>query len=188
MTTESIMTSRIIALRPDDRVVDALLAMHKHHVRNLPVVDENGTFVGLFGIRRLSRLLLPKAARDLDRFNITDLSFLPDEIDQLAVRWREIALRPVSEYLEKEKKLLFCEPDTSLPQLLELLDQSKDSSLPVIIVKGKSRELVGMVSAWDVLERFIMNFLSAGKIGKSAAGNTGSPDKNNPPPSAGEPG
>jgi CBS domain-containing protein len=177
------MTSHVITLQPGDKVVDALLAMHRHRVRNLPVVDENGKFVGLFGIRRLSRLLLPRAARDLDRFNITDLSFLPDEIDQLADRWREIALRPVSEFLEKEKKLLFCEPDTSLPQLLELLEQSKDSSLPVIIVKGESRELVGMVSSWDVLEKFIMTFLSAGKIGKSAAGSTGIPKQNNPPPS-----
>jgi len=92
-------------------------------------------------------------------------------------------LHPVSEYLEKEKKLLFCEPGTSLPQLLELLEQSKDSSLPVIVVKGESRELVGMVSAWDILERFIMGFLSAGKIGISVADNTGMPDQNNPPPS-----
>lgn len=188
MTTANIMTSTVVALQPGDKVVDALLAMHQHHVRNLPVVDENGTFVGLFGIRRLSRLLLPKAARDLDRFNITNLSFLPDEIDQLADRWREVASRPVSEYLEKEKKLLFCEPDTSLPQLLELLEQSKDSSLPVIVVKGESRELVGMVSAWDILERFIMGFLSAGKIGNPATNKTGMPDQNDPPPSADEPG
>jgi len=185
MTTENIMTSTVIALLPGDKVVDALLAMHRHHVRNLPVVDEKGKFVGLFGIRRLSRLLLPRAARDLDRYSITDLSFLPDEVDQLAKRWHNIASRPVSEFLEKEKKLLFCEPDTSLPQLLELLEQSKDSSLPVIIVKGESRELVGMVSAWDVLEKFIMTFLSAGKIGKSAADKTGIPDQNKPPPSAG---
>jgi CBS domain-containing protein len=183
MTTANIMTSRVIALQPGDKVVDALLTMHRHHVRNLPVVDDNGTFVGLFGIRRLSRLLLPKAARDLDRFSITDLSFLPDEIDQLAERWREVASRPVSEFLEKEKKLLFCEPDTSVPQLLELLEQSKDSSLPVIIVKGKSRELVGMVSAWDIMERFIMGFLAEKTTSKSATDKSGIADKNNPPPS-----
>ena len=183
MTTKNIMTSRVITLRPDDMVVDAILNMYRHHVRSLPVVDANGNFVGLFGIRRLSRLMLPKAARDLDRFNISDLSFLPDEIDQLADRWREIASRPVSQFLEKEKKLLFCGPETSFPQLLELLEQSKDSSLPVIIVEGKSRKLVGMVSAWDLLEKFIMNFLSGGKTEKSAMDKTGVSDKDKPLPS-----
>ena len=185
MTTESIMTSRVIALQPEHKVVDALLTMHRHHVRNLPVVDNHGKFVGLFGIRRLSRLLLPRAARDLDRYSITDLSFLPDEVDQLAKRWHDIASRPVSEFLEKEKKLLFCEPDTSVPQLLELLEQSKDSSLPVIIVKGDSRELVGMVSAWDILERFIIGFLSAREIGKQTVDNDDIPDQHNPPTSTG---
>ena len=57
---------------------------------------------------------------------------------------------------------MFCTPDTSFPQLLELLEQSKDSSLPVIIVEGSARKLVGMVSAWDVLEGIIMKLLAEG--------------------------
>lgn len=176
MTAESIMTSRVITLRPDDKVLDALLIMHREHIRNLPVVNADGCFVGLFGVRRLGRLLLPHAARDLDRYRISDLSFLPDETDQLAARWREIASRPVSEFLEKESKLLFCTPETSFPQLLELLEKSKDSSLPVIVVTGKKRKLAGMVSSWDVMEGFIIKLLAgtavpeaAGKSGASAA-------------------
>jgi CBS domain-containing protein len=160
MTTDSIMTSRVITLKPDDRVVDALKLMHRHHVRNLPVVDMEGSFIGLFGVRRLSRLLLPIAARDLNQYSITDLSFLPDETDQLRERWQHVASRHVSEFLEKEKKLLFCKPETTFPQLLELIDRSKDSSLPVIVVEGKTRKLVGMVSAWDILEGIIMKLLA----------------------------
>jgi CBS domain-containing protein len=159
MTTKKIMTSHVITLRPDDKVADALALMHKHHVRNLPVVDDNGAFIGLFGVRRLSRLLLPQAAVDLSRYSVADLSFLPDEIVQMSERWREVAKEPVERFLEKEKKLLFCKPDTSFPQLLELLEQSKDSSLPVIIVEGSARKLVGMVSAWDVLEGIVMKLL-----------------------------
>lgn len=159
MTTDSIMTYRVITLQPSDRVIDALQVMHRHHVRNLPVVDGNGSFIGLFGVRRLSRLLLPKAARDLNRYSITDLSFLPDETEQIRNRWQHVASRPVSEFLEKEKKLLFCTPDTTFPQLLELIDRSKDSSLPVIVIEGTARRLVGMVSAWDILEGIIMRLL-----------------------------
>ncbi|MGB5408046.1 MAG: CBS domain-containing protein, partial [Thiogranum sp.] len=46
------------------------------------------------------------------------------------------------------------------PQLLELLEQSKDSSLPVIVLEGSARKLVGMVSAWDVLEGIVMKLLT----------------------------
>ena len=181
MTTESILTSRVITLRPDAKVVDALRTMHQKHIRNLPVVDENGSFVGLFGVRRLSRLLLPQAARDLDRYSISDLGFLPDEVDQLAERWREVASRPVSEFLEKEKRLLFCTPDTSFPQLLELLEKSKDSSLPVIVVKGKTRKLAGMVSAWDVLEGFVIKLLSGETVMNTRMAETGKPDEKSLP-------
>jgi CBS domain-containing protein len=181
MTTASIMTSRVITLRADDKVIDALRTMHQHHIRNLPVVDDNGSFVGLFGVRRLSRLLLPQAARDLDRYSISELGFLPDEIDQLAERWREVASRPVSEFLEKKSKLLFCTPETSFPQLLGLLEKSKDSSLPVIVVKGKTRELAGMVSAWDVLEGFVMKLLSGETVMDARAAESGKPGGKKPP-------
>ena len=185
MTTESIMTSRLITLRPADKVADALQIMHRHHVRNLPVVDENGSFIGLFGIRCLSRLLLPGAARDLDRYSISDLGFLPDETAQMAKRWHTIASQPVANFLEKEEKLFFCTPETTFPQLLELIDRSRNSSLPVIVVTGKTRKLVGMVSAWDILEGFVMKLLvKKADTDHRAAENSG-PDEKTPPSPAG---
>ena len=163
MTTGKIMTSRVITLHPDDKVLDALMLMHKHHVRNMPVVDDSGAFIGLFGVRRLGHLLLPRAAVDLSRYSVADLSFLPDEIEQMSERWQEIAREPVARFLEKKKKLLFCKPDTSFPQLLELIEKSKDSSLPVIVIEGDTKKLVGMVSAWDVLEGIVMKLLVHGE-------------------------
>jgi len=159
MTTKSIMTSGLFTLKPTDSVADALSLMHAKHVRNIPIVDESGAFVGLFGLRRLSHLLLPKVALNLGKHSISDLHFLPDEIMQMGDRWHEIADQPVDKFLEKKKKLLFCTPETAFPELLSLLDESKDTSLPVIVVEGDSQKLVGMVSTWDVLEGIIMGRL-----------------------------
>ena len=159
MTTENIMTSRLFTLKPDDTVADAVQLMHQKHVRNLPVVDVAGVFIGLFGLRRLSRLLLPIAASDLGRHSVADLHFLPDDSVLVGDRWHQIANQPVVNYLEKKKKLLFCTPQTKFPELLALLDKSKDSTLPVIIVEGETRKLVGVVSVWDVLEGIILGRL-----------------------------
>lgn len=170
MTTKNIMTSGLYTLKPTDTVADALSLMNQKHVRNLPVVDSTGMFVGLFGLRRLSHLLLPRAALDLGRHSLSELQFLPDEIVQMGDRWHEIANQPVSNFLEKKKKLLFCTPDTAFPELLALLDESKDSSLPVIVVEGDTQKLVGMVSTWDVLEGIIMGRLIKGtNAGESSA-------------------
>jgi len=159
MTTKSIMTSGLFTLKPSDTVAHAMTLMHEHHVRNLPVVDEEGSFIGLFGLRRLSHLLLPRVALNLGKHSISNLHFLPDEVLQMGDRWHKIADQPVENFLEKQSKLLFCKPGTAFPELLALLDESKDSSLPVIVIKGKSKKLVGMVSTWDVLEGIIMGRL-----------------------------
>ncbi len=172
MTTKNIMTSGLYTLKPSDTVADALSVMHKKHVRNLPVVDSKGMFIGLFGLRRLSHLLLPKAALDLGKHSLSELHFLPDEVFQMGDRWHEIANQPVSNFLEKKKKLLFCTPETAFPALLALLDESQDTSLPVIVVEGDTQKLVGMVSAWDVLEEIIMKRLIKGaEAGETSADN-----------------
>ena len=158
MTAETIMSFRLVKLNPTDRVCDALRIMHTHQIRNLPVVDENDQFIGLFGIRRLITLLLPKAAQI--GFGLKDLSFMPDEVEVLYKRLEEIGQKPVTEYLEKKKNLVFCKPSTTFPEVLELLEQYPNTSLPVIVVKGKKKKLVGMVSAWDVLAKLVINIFS----------------------------
>ena len=55
MTAKNIMSFRLIKLSPADRVCDALKIMHTHQIRNLPVVDDDGQFIGLFGIRQIGR-------------------------------------------------------------------------------------------------------------------------------------
>jgi len=152
------MSFRLIKLSPADRVCDALKIMHTHQIRNLPVVDDDGQFIGLFGIRRMITLLLPKAAQI--NFGLKELNFMPDEVEVLYERLGKIGNKPVTEFLEKKKHLLFCKPSTSFPEVLELLEQNPGSSLPVIVVKGKKKKLVGMVSAWDILDKLVMNIFS----------------------------
>ncbi|MCP4288244.1 MAG: CBS domain-containing protein [Gammaproteobacteria bacterium] len=168
MTAETIMSFRLEKIKPTDKVCDALRMMHTHQIRNLPVVDEDDQFVGLFGIRRLIHLLLPKAAQ-IDS-GLKELSFMPDELGELYSRLEDIGQKPVAEFLEKKKKLVFCKPSTPFPEVLELLEQSTNTSLPVIVVKGKKNKLVGMVSAWDVLEKLVINvFTTEGQKEQSVA-------------------
>jgi CBS domain-containing protein len=157
------MSFRLVKLKPTDKVCDALAIMHEQQIRNLPVVDENDEFIGLFGIRSLIRSLLPKAGKI--RFGLKDLSFMPDDMKALYKRLEQMGEQPVSEFLEKKKNLTFCKPSTSFPEVFELLDQSMNSSLPVIVVKGKRKKLVGMVSSWDVVEKLLMNMALTGQDG-----------------------
>jgi acetoin utilization protein AcuB len=169
MTTASLMTSRLFTVKPDDKVADALQLMHRERVHNLPVVDDRGDFLGLFGLRLLSRILLPLVASDLGRHRITSLHFLPDDTSLVSDRWQEVADQPVVNFLESKKKLRFCTPETRLPQLLSLLDSSGGATLPVIVVEKNSSRLVGMISSWDVLENIVMGCLVNGASDESGS-------------------
>jgi len=155
MAVESIMTRDITTLGPDTRIRDGLRLMHEKHVRTLAVVDRDGFFVGLFGVRQVVHLLLPRAAQD--QYGLTNLSFMPDDLGEMYDRLRDAGDRPVGDYLERREDLLVCTPGTPLPELLELLHQSFNTSLPVLVVDGKDNKLVGMVSGWDVLEKIVAN-------------------------------
>jgi CBS domain-containing protein len=102
--------------------------------------------------------LLPKAAQD--RYGLTNLSFMPDDLGELYDRLQHVGQKSVMEFLERKKDLLICTPSTPLPEVLELLHQSFNTSLPVLVIEGNSNKLVGMVSAWDVLEKLVMNVYS----------------------------
>jgi len=159
MTANTIMSTDLVVVNPNVTVAEALLVMSEHEIHNLPVVDGDGGFVGLFSLRRFTHELLPTAARiDAESFRM-DIGFLTDQSDEYLDRLRELGTRPVSDLLEKKKKLRFCEPDTPIPKLLQLLSENP-TSLPVVVVEGESKRVVGMVSNWDVLNKVAVGLLT----------------------------
>lgn len=178
MTTKSIMSTDIVTVQPTDTVAEVLMLMCREQIHNIPVLDDAGDFVGLFSLRRVTHALLPRAAQlDQERL-FMGLNFMPDDDDELLQRLIELGQKPVSELLEKKKKLRFCGPDTPIPELLKLL-YDNPTSLPVLVVHGKHKHLEGMVSNWDVLTKIAINLLSKNQQAESstAADSGHSPEK-----------
>ncbi len=103
-----------------------------------------------------------------------DMNFMPDNTDEIVARLRELGKQPVSQLLEKKKKIALCTPETPIPELLRLLYENP-TSLPVIVVTGKKKKLAGMVSNWDVLTKlaidlFVGRDASAGATGIESGG------------------
>lgn len=159
MTAKALMSTELFTLTPDVTVAEALQAMCDHKVHNIPVVDKNGAFVGLFSLRRIAQALLPMAAQVGEESLEVDMTFVTDGADAYSERLLEIGHKPVSELLEKKKKLRFCKPDTPIPRILQLLSENP-TSLPVLVVKGKQKKVLGMVSTWDVLTKITSSLFS----------------------------
>lgn len=160
MTVQSIMVRDIATLNAADKVSDSLRKMHEQHVRTLVVINDDGTFVGLFTVRQVVHLLLPKVAQI--EGGLTDLSFMPDDLGEMYHRLLAVGERPVAEFLENPDDLVICGPSTPLPEVLELIHLSFQSSLPLLVIDDESNKVVGVVSSWDVLEKLAMNLFNDG--------------------------
>ena len=91
MTARLVMNTNPAVLRSTDKISLAADHIMSHRCRRLPVIDDNGVYVGVFGINCLLRLVLPKAVvieRGLD-----SASFLKTTLSDLHRRFEGCRFR-----------------------------------------------------------------------------------------------
>lgn len=144
MTCESLMTTHLPTLRHSDMVEQAVQALLDHRVPGLPVVDDQGRYLGIFSLCRLLGQLLPKAAT-LDG-GLPDLAYVNESFADVRERFQNLKGHRVGDYLDTKVTVLH--PDTPLMQTVLTLYRSQNL-LPV--VEEHTHKLVGVVSSWDAL-------------------------------------
>lgn len=147
MSAEQFMSRDPVTAHADERVRDALVKMCDKHIHNLPVMDSEGKFIGLFGLRNLLHALLPRAATISPA--LESLHFLADNLEEVIESLQEVADQPVKSYLDREH-LILCRTDEPIMEVIRKLYEAP-TSLPVVLVEGDGAHLVGMISYWDIL-------------------------------------
>ncbi len=146
MTAALIMDPHPTVLKPTDVIKTAIGYIMKHRYRNLPVVDEEGRYLGSFGVHCVLRHALPKAA--VMKQGLSSLPFVHETLADLHNRIKDMEDKPVSMCLNTEAETVT--PDTPLVETLLILYHARNS-LPVI--DPDSGKLVGVISYWDAGEK-----------------------------------
>jgi CBS domain-containing protein len=126
--------------------------LQDNRLLGLPVVDDDGRYLGMFLRSRLVALLLPTIVQLEERLpelaRLLELGFMTDTLDDAHDRFRKVASDPVSKYLQTDTPILRL--DTPVMNAVLYLYRTR-SYLPV--VDEASGTLLGVVSTWDVLAR-----------------------------------
>lgn len=138
-----IYNTQFESLRDSDTVAQATSRMLAARVADLPAVNEAGHLVGMFRLDTVLAHLLPKGALVGDGFQ--DLAFVSDNVGRLRERMREIAGRPVKDFLVQPAHVVH--PETSPVETILLLFRGQNN-VPVVEKDGR---LVGMASAREIL-------------------------------------
>ena len=142
------MNPNPMTLRPTDTVATAAERILKHHLRHLPVIDEQGRYLGTFSVYSLLKLTLPKAV--LDEHGLDNVSFVTESLDDLAQRLGGRRDEPVKNWLNVHE---VAHPDTLAMKIMLLMLEGRTTSVPV--VDKTDGRLEGIISFWDVLEKLI---------------------------------
>lgn len=143
MTARLVMNPNPAVLRSTDKISIAADHIMAERCRRLPVIDEDGCYVGVFGINCLLRLVLPKAVV-LER-GLETASFMKTTLSDLHRRFDEVKDEPVTLCMGDDA--ITVAPDTPLIETLRIL-YGHMGSIPV--VDPDNKRLLGVVTYWDV--------------------------------------
>jgi acetoin utilization protein AcuB len=122
------MTRKIISIAPETGVRDAFFIMKEHHIRHLPVVDEDNKLIGIVSDRELRRPDWVDESRD-----IAHIYYLDDEMSVRDVMIEHVFIVHTYDTLRKAAKVIV---------------ENNIGAAPVL---DKTGSLVGMLSAVDLL-------------------------------------
>jgi CBS-domain-containing membrane protein len=148
MTARLIMDPNPSVLNEEAPIREAVKIIMEHRYRNIPIVDDRGCYLGVFGVNCLLRFVLPKAV--LLEGGLTTVPFINDTLADLRRRLAEKEDQPVSSCVSGDSAIV--EPDTPLVETLLILYRTRNS---VAVVDPNDGCLVGMISYWDAGEKIM---------------------------------
>jgi acetoin utilization protein AcuB len=134
MFIDKSMTRDVITIQPEASIIDANELMEKHHIHQLPVVDQENTLIGIVTDRDI-RSALPS-------------DFLYDE-EALTAQDRAAFIK-VKDVMVKD--VYTVSPANTLEDALMLMQDKPVGAFPVI---DENRKVKGIISVRDLMRAFI---------------------------------
>ena len=151
-TCGAIMTTKPAVIKQSESVAKAMRMLLDNRLLGLPVVDDDGRYLGMFLRSRLVALLLPRIVQLEESMpeiaRLVEVGFMSDTLDDAHERFNRVANDPVGKYLHTDTPVL--RRDTPVINAVLFLYRTR-SYLPV--VDEASGQLIGVVSTWDILGR-----------------------------------
>lgn len=142
LRARDVMTAPVITVRPQTSVGEVARLMLEHRISGLPVVDENGTLVGI--VTESDLLRKASGPSPLQR-----LAWLKQEqAEELEQHLRRYEGKVAADMMTRE--VVTAEDDSPLRELARLMAARRINRVPIV----RRGQVVGIVTRHDILEVF----------------------------------
>jgi CBS domain-containing protein len=139
MQAQDVMTSKVVTVAPDTRVIEIAQLLLERHISAVPVVSDDGQLLGIVSEGDLIHELGQEGAK---RSWWLDLLASPQTRAQAYLKDHG---RLAADVMTRD--IISVAPDTPLPEIARLLEQRRIKRVPVL----RDGALVGIVSRADLL-------------------------------------
>ena len=149
------MKIKICGTKPSDTLYEnaplhkAVSLITSKRLAALPVINEQGMFVGIIGVNGLLEMLLPKAVRSAlagNHDSVPGLSFMDDNMNELRDRLASLSDVTVGKLAKRDAPVIY--PDSPVMEAVLLLLRGEDD---VAMVERETHKFICMMSALDLL-------------------------------------
>lgn len=149
MKIKEIMNTKVITIKPDELIKDAVKKFSENHIGGLPVIDEKGNVIGIITESDILKLMKHEYSELDEKYKDPDstLDFdLMCDLRKFHNIYKETKGKiPVYEVMQK--KVITITSGDTLENAATIMIKNKINRLPVVI-KGK---LVGIVTRDDII-------------------------------------
>lgn len=143
LRARDIMTEDVITVKPSTTVEELARLLMKNQISGAPVVDEEGSLIGIVTendlITQNKRLHIPTILRLFDAFIPLGTSRLEREI-------KKMTATTVGEICTE--KVITVEPDTPIDEVATIMTEKKIHLIPVV----KEGKIVGIIGKRDIIK------------------------------------
>jgi acetoin utilization protein AcuB len=136
----SLMTKKLIKVKPEMPIQIAYEEMKKHGIRHLPVTDQTGKLVGILSDRDIQRAVNVKMINEIEQ----EMTFNPHDTVENFMSW------PVQTVDEK----------TSIEDLTRMMIELKISAF---VVNGPNEYVKGIITTEDLL-KYLLEMITSSDI------------------------
>ncbi len=159
MKVEDVMTRKVVTLKPDQTVSEAVGKLAEHGISGAPVVDKSGQVVGMLtesDILEAIKTRSKSVQMVYPSLSTLSVAFVQkQDLKETMDAFADIANTAISEIMVDD--ILYAEKGTDLAVVVESMNKRDINRIPIM----DSGKLVGIVSRADVIKGLAKGMLKA---------------------------